>query len=89
MPAPASGFNSESATDMTYFDELKRSMEFLAADPRTVFLGQAVGALAIGYAIARLGYVQAFRLDAAGIATLTAALTVLMRRPPARIAAGR
>ena len=27
---------------MTYFDELKRSMEFLAADPRTVFIGQAV-----------------------------------------------
>lgn len=27
---------------MRYFDELKRSMEFLAADPRTLFLGQAV-----------------------------------------------
>jgi pyruvate/2-oxoglutarate/acetoin dehydrogenase E1 component len=27
---------------MRYFDELKRSMEFLAKDPRTVFLGQAV-----------------------------------------------
>lgn len=27
---------------MRYFDELKRSMEFLAADPRTVFMGQAV-----------------------------------------------
>lgn len=27
---------------MKYFDELKRSMEFLAADDRTVFLGQAV-----------------------------------------------
>jgi pyruvate/2-oxoglutarate/acetoin dehydrogenase E1 component len=27
-----------------YFDELKRSMEFLAADPRTVFMGQAVAA---------------------------------------------
>lgn len=26
-----------------YFDELKRSMEFLAEDPRTIFLGQAVG----------------------------------------------
>lgn len=25
-----------------YFDELKRSMDFLAQDPRTVFLGQAV-----------------------------------------------
>ena len=27
---------------MKYFDELKRSMEFLARDPRTVFIGQAV-----------------------------------------------
>jgi pyruvate/2-oxoglutarate/acetoin dehydrogenase E1 component len=26
-----------------YFDELKKSMEFLADDPRTIFLGQAVG----------------------------------------------
>lgn len=26
-----------------YFDEVKRSMEFLASDARTVFLGQAVG----------------------------------------------
>lgn len=27
---------------MEYFNELKRSMEFLSSDPRTVFLGQAV-----------------------------------------------
>jgi pyruvate/2-oxoglutarate/acetoin dehydrogenase E1 component len=27
---------------MKYFDELKRSMEFLAVDPRVVFMGQAV-----------------------------------------------
>jgi pyruvate/2-oxoglutarate/acetoin dehydrogenase E1 component len=27
---------------MKYFDELKRSMNYLAQDPRTVFLGQAV-----------------------------------------------
>jgi pyruvate/2-oxoglutarate/acetoin dehydrogenase E1 component len=27
---------------MKYFDELKRSMEFLASDPRTLFIGQAV-----------------------------------------------
>ena len=27
---------------MKYFDELKRSMEFLAQDPRTFFMGQAV-----------------------------------------------
>ena len=29
---------------MKYFDELKRSMAFLAADPRVVFMGQAVAA---------------------------------------------
>jgi len=29
-------------TTMKYFDELKRSMDFLAQDPRTVFMGQAV-----------------------------------------------
>ena len=29
-------------TTLRYFDELKRSMEFLARDPRTVFIGQAV-----------------------------------------------
>ncbi len=27
---------------MKYFDEIKRSMEFLASDPRTIFIGQAV-----------------------------------------------
>ena len=27
---------------MKYFDELKRSMNFLAQDPRTIFIGQAV-----------------------------------------------
>ena len=27
---------------LKYFDELKRSMEYLASDPKTVFLGQAV-----------------------------------------------
>lgn len=27
---------------MKYFDELKRSMEYLASDPRVVFMGQAV-----------------------------------------------
>ena len=27
---------------MKYFDELRRSMEFLASDPRTLFIGQAV-----------------------------------------------
>ena len=29
---------------MKYFEELKRSMEYLATDPRTVFIGQAVAA---------------------------------------------
>ena len=28
---------------MKYFDEMCRAMEFLARDPRTIFLGQAVG----------------------------------------------
>jgi pyruvate/2-oxoglutarate/acetoin dehydrogenase E1 component len=38
MPAPASVSNS----DMKYFDELCRAMEFLARDEKTIFLGQAV-----------------------------------------------
>ena len=38
MPAPASVSNS----DMKYFDEMCRAMEFLARDERTIFLGQAV-----------------------------------------------
>ena len=29
-------------TTLKYFDELKRSMDFLAQDPRTLFIGQAV-----------------------------------------------
>ena len=33
---------STAAKPLLYFDELKRSMEFLAADPRVLFLGQAV-----------------------------------------------
>lgn len=37
----ACGFNFK-AVMMKYFDELKRSMNFLGQDPRTVFLGQAV-----------------------------------------------
>ena len=41
MPAPAYGCSSKGIV-MKYFDELKRSMEFLAQDPRTVFIGQAV-----------------------------------------------
>ncbi len=34
-------FNSEPRV-ARYFDELKRSMEYLASDPRTIFIGQAV-----------------------------------------------
>ena len=33
---------SSKAIKMKYFDELKRSMNFLAEDPRTLFIGQAV-----------------------------------------------
>lgn len=39
MPVPECGFNSKT---MKYFDELKRSMDWLAQDPRVMFLGQAV-----------------------------------------------
>jgi len=41
MLALVSEFNSKVLT-MKYFDELKRSMNFLAQDPRTIFIGQAV-----------------------------------------------
>ena len=42
MQVPANGYSSENKYGMKYFEELKRSMEYLAADPATVFLGQAV-----------------------------------------------
>jgi pyruvate/2-oxoglutarate/acetoin dehydrogenase E1 component len=41
MRERACGFSFETGA-MKYFDELKRSMDFLAQDRRTVFLGQAV-----------------------------------------------
>ena len=41
MPGPACEFSSKVMV-MKYFDELKRAMTFLAQDPRTVFIGQAV-----------------------------------------------
>ena len=41
MPAQASASSSEPHV-VKYFDELKRSMEYLATDPRTLFIGQAV-----------------------------------------------
>lgn len=41
MPALACE-SSFRAITMKYFDELKRSMNFLAQDPRTIFIGQAV-----------------------------------------------
>lgn len=37
-----------SAKTLKYFDELKRSMEYLAADSRTLFLGQAVACAGTG-----------------------------------------
>jgi pyruvate/2-oxoglutarate/acetoin dehydrogenase E1 component len=42
MPVLAYGFSFKVVIMMKYFDELKRSMDFLARDPRTVFIGQAV-----------------------------------------------
>ncbi len=41
MPVPAYEFSFR-VIQMKYFDELKRSMNFLAQDPRTIFIGQAV-----------------------------------------------
>jgi pyruvate/2-oxoglutarate/acetoin dehydrogenase E1 component len=41
MLAPDNASSSE-ARVVKYFDELKRSMEYLATDPRTLFIGQAV-----------------------------------------------
>ena len=41
MPAPDNASSSEPRV-VKYFDELKRSMEYLATDPRTLFIGQAV-----------------------------------------------
>jgi pyruvate/2-oxoglutarate/acetoin dehydrogenase E1 component len=41
MRAPDNASSSEPRV-VKYFDELKRSMEYLATDPRTLFIGQAV-----------------------------------------------
>ena len=46
-----------------------------------LFLGQSLGALAMGAAIAYLGHTRAFLLDAAGISALSAWLALLLRRP--------
>ncbi len=43
MPVLACG-SSFKVRAMKYFDELKRAMTFLAQDPRTIFIGQAVAA---------------------------------------------
>jgi predicted MFS family arabinose efflux permease len=48
-----------------------------------LFLGQSVGALLIGAAIARLGYPAAFLLDAGCIVLLTLWLARMLRRGPA------
>jgi predicted MFS family arabinose efflux permease len=47
-----------------------------------LFLGQAIGALAIGGLIGRLGYRGAFLADAGGIVALAAGLALVLRRPP-------
>ncbi|GAC1337947.1 MAG: MFS transporter [Acetobacteraceae bacterium] len=47
-----------------------------------LFLGQSVGALLVGAAIARWQYGVAFLLDAAGIATVALWLWRTLRRPP-------
>ena len=52
-----------------------------------LFLGQAVGALAMGFLIGRYGYNSAFWIDAAAVGALTFWLTWLMRRPPVQVAA--
>lgn len=46
-----------------------------------LFLGQSLGALAMGAAIAHLGHTRAFLLDAAGILALSVWLALLLRRP--------
>jgi predicted MFS family arabinose efflux permease len=46
-----------------------------------LFLGQSLGALGMGVLIARLGYRDAFLVDAAGIILLGLWLTALIRRP--------
>jgi len=48
-----------------------------------LFLGQSVGALLMGGAIARLGYPAAFLLDTGGIVLLTLWLSQMLRRGPA------
>lgn len=40
--APAATTPAGAKAPLRYFDELKRSMDYLAADPRVVFIGQAV-----------------------------------------------
>jgi predicted MFS family arabinose efflux permease len=47
-----------------------------------LFLGQSLGALAIGGLIARFGYRDAFLVDAAGIVGLAGYLALVLRRPP-------
>ena len=54
----------------------------VAAFACLLFLGQSVGALAMGMAIARLGYGRAFLADAAGVLALAAWLWRMLRRPP-------
>ena len=55
----------------------------VAAFACLLFLGQSVGALLMGAAIARFGYPAAFLLDSGGIVLLTLWLAQVLRRGPA------
>lgn len=55
----------------------------VAAFACLLFLGQSVGALLVGAAIARFGYKTAFLLDSGGIVLLTLWLAQVLRRGPA------
>ena len=50
-----------------------------------LFVGQSLGALLIGFAIARLGYRPAFVLDAASVLLLGCWLWWMLRRPPSTV----
>ncbi len=54
-----------------------------------LFLGQALGALGMGYLIGRFGYQTAFWIDAASVGGLTVWITGLMRRPPVQVVAAQ
>jgi len=43
MPFRIPDWEDSLSSDMKYFDELKRTMEWIAQHPKTIFLGQTVG----------------------------------------------